>query len=404
MSDIPQSPQRRHEILVVSHYFDQHGGGIERTARRLIDELSLDAEWHFSWAASHVQEEAKERDDQRKEETLLPMACSNLLERLSGMPWPIWKPKSLKKLKAAILRADVIWMHDALYMGNIYTYLVARRAKKPIVITQHIGTVPYRNLIPRYLMRLADRLFTRPILKRVDQVIFVSDRVAEVYNRTIAFQTPVMVIPNGVDADIFYPVDAEQRRALRAQFALRDDQPVIMFSGRFIQKKGLAVIKRLTELLPTWRFWLAGHGPINPESWFGTNVHVFKGRQGASLAELYRTADLFVLPSYGEGFPLVIQEAMACGLPVVCSPVTAAGSLLAKPFLLTAAVNPSAPLETAAIWAKRLHAQKDYLPLPECNQDLAAAAHYFWSWPKIAACYADIFRDVLKKKTLPKRR
>ena len=69
--------------------------------------------------------------------------------------------------------------------------------------------------------------------------------------------------------------------------------------------------------LPDWRFWMAGFGPIDPDKWLLPNVHVLKNRKGQSLAELYQAADLLLIPSYGEGFPLVIQEAMACGLPVI---------------------------------------------------------------------------------------
>ncbi len=424
MTETTSNSQRRREIVVVSHYFDRHGGGIERAVRHLLDELVTMGDFHFTWIASdeggalpksrlNPDEAAPNPADETNtaesapdeiksaavsELTLLPMKNWNFLERFCGVPWPVWGWKSLMRMRAAIRHADLVWLHDALYMGNIAAFRMAQTAKKPTVLTQHIGTIPYRNPLLRGLMRLGDRLFTRRMLTRARQTVFISDRIAEAYHRQLIFKTPVMIVPNGVDPEVFSPAPAEQRWQLRARFALRDDQPILLFVGRFIEKKGLPVIRCLAELLPDWRFWLAGQGPIDPESWYQPNVHVFHDRSGASLAELYRAADFLILPSFGEGFPLVIQEAMACGLPVMCSPTTAAGSLLARSFLLTATVDPSSPERTAAIWAKRLKAQREFLPLARLNQDLANAAHYFWSWPKIASCYATIFNDLCGRR------
>jgi glycosyltransferase involved in cell wall biosynthesis len=65
-----------------------------------------------------------------------------------------------------------------------------------------------------------------------------------------------------------------------------------------------------------WAF--AGWGRCDPDGWSLPNVSVHRGRSGKELASLYRAADLLVLPSKSEGFPLVVQEALACGLQPVC--------------------------------------------------------------------------------------
>ena len=67
---------------------------------------------------------------------------------------------------------------------------------------------------------------------------------------------------------------------------------------------------------------MAGDGPIQPNSWGLPNVHDLGPQKQADLAELYRSVDLLILPSVGEGYPLVIQEAMACGLPAICGTPT----------------------------------------------------------------------------------
>ena len=109
-----------------------------------------------------------------------------------------------------------------------------------------------------------------------------------------------------------------------ASLGLPVDRPVALFVGRFVEKKGLHLIERLARRRPDLTFALAGWGPIDPTGWRLPNVHVLSDLQGETLVPLYQSSDVFVLPSVGEGWPLVLQEALACGLPVICGQETAA--------------------------------------------------------------------------------
>jgi len=377
-------------VLMVSHYFSGHGGGIEQVAGRLAHEISACSDCRFIWAASDV-----DRRDERSPVKFLPMRAFNALESMIGVPWPVWGPRSLKMLRGAVSAVDAVWLHDTLYPGNMLAFLWARRMRKPVVITQHIGPVPYRNLLLRNAMALADRLISIPMLKAAEQTVFISDRVAEDYYARASFKRPVKVIPNGVDHRVFHLPPREKRRYLREQFSLKGSQPVLLFVGRFVEKKGLGVIRKLASMMPEIRFWLAGKGPIDPARWMLPNVHVFRDRSGPSLAELYQAADLLILPSYGEGFPLVIQEAMSCGLPVMCSSRTAAGSFAAKPLINIAEVWPEDASKTASEWLRKLKDISSFLPLKEGRAELSDFAQNNWDWKAIANVYARIFDGLL---------
>ncbi len=387
-------PKRCREVLVVSHYYAAHGGGIERVVNNLIVEISIVGNFRFTWVASNC-----DLPPTIPGQVMQPMRVLNFLERMCGLPLPLWGPRSLWRLKRAVAASDIVWLHDTLYMGNISAFIMARWMKKPVLITQHIGPITYRNAALRWIMKCADRYITHKMLKLANQVNFISDAVAEHYYRAISFKTPVKIIPNGVDIDIFQPVLPEKRQVLRDQFALRRDQPVLLFVGRFVERKGLSVIRHLAESLPEWRFWLVGRGPIDPNQWRLPNIHVFKDRADATLAELYQAADMLILPSYGEGFPLVIQEAMACGLPVLCSPSVAAGSQIASPYLLTASVDPQNVKHTAQLWTKKLMTQRPLLPLKQAKWDLANFVQDFWLWSRIGGYYDDLLQTMCKRTT-----
>ena len=304
----------RGRILTVSNFFDSHRGGLEIVAGRLARELAARG-FEVTWLASNA--------------TPAPVGCAakgvktvsfgawNIAERRLGVPWPLLSPAAVARLWREVRAADAVLLHDSLYMTSIVTFLAAKASGTPLAIIQHIGAVPYRSAFLRGLMALANRLVARPLLSGAGQVIFISQFV-RTYFASLRFRRPPRLIFNGVDTEVFRPADATAREAARAWFGFVDGERVALFAGRFVEKKGVALLGETARRRPDLTFAFAGWGLIDPASWGLPNVRVFSDLAGPSLAELYRASDVFVLPSQGEGFPLVVQEALACGLPVVC--------------------------------------------------------------------------------------
>jgi glycosyltransferase involved in cell wall biosynthesis len=124
----------------------------------------------------------------------------------------------------------------------------------------------------------------------------------------------------GVDIQRFHPPTREERLEQRSLLQLTDDEVVIGFVGRITADKGVAELIRATEIVhdrwPNARLVLIG--PIEDstfsslcESWI-THIDFID-----NPAPFYWAFDLFSLPSYREGFPIAVLEAMASGLPIV---------------------------------------------------------------------------------------
>jgi glycosyltransferase involved in cell wall biosynthesis len=297
------------KLLTVSNFFDSHRGGLEIVAGRLARELSARG-FEVTWLAS----------DTTPAPADAPLRCVaaqvwNVAERRLGVPWPVLSPGSIAALWREVKAADAVLLHDALYMASVVTFLAAKAHRRPLVIIQHIGQIPYRSPVLRGLMALANRLVAAPVLSGASQVVFISEFVRTYFGR-LRLRAPPRLVFNGVDTEVFRPACGGERAAARARFGLAG--PTALFVGRFVEKKGVEILRRAAAARPDVTFAFAGWGVIDPAAWGLANVRVFSELAGAGLAELYRAADVFVLPSQGEGFPLVVQEALACGLPVVC--------------------------------------------------------------------------------------
>lgn len=296
----------RPRVLQVSAFFPAHGGGIEVVAGELAAALAgQGASVH--WMAGGQAGETPPATSPLLRIT--PARTWDPLERRIGLPMPLWGLRSLWQLWRAVGTADVVQVHDYLYHPTLCAVLFARCRGKACVITQHIGEIPLRSAAARWLLGTLNRTLGRWVLGSAQQVVFIARPVQRYFEQFVRFRTAPQLVPNGVDHEQFRPGP----RTPHPRGWTR-----LLFVGRFVEKKGLPALRQCLEL-PSACWTFVGTGPIVPADHPSDHVDL-PGRLGrAEVARHFRQADLFVLPSTGEGFPLVVQEALACGTPVLVS-------------------------------------------------------------------------------------
>ena len=385
-------------VLMGTAYFDNHRGGIEIVAGTLARELrGLGA--NVRWLASDAMPSPAVNTGSG---VPCPIAAWNITERRLGVPMPLPGPAGLATICREVKACDVVHLHDSLYLTNVAAMLAAGRYGKPVVLTQHIAAVPYSSALLRGVMRAANALIARPMLKTADQVVFISKSVLGHFAE-VPYKAQPRLIFNGVDAEIFHlPSPGFNRNAARAVFGLPAEARVVLFVGRFVEKKGLHLIERLARKRSDLVFALAGWGPIDPRRWGLTNVHILTGLQGPSLVPLYQASDVLALPSIGEGLPLVIQEALACGLPVICGTETTTADPGAAALIEGVDVEGADPEVLVRGIANRIDS---VLAANSGTQGAAAAearhayvsAHY--SWSEAAKAYLSIMTRLVERQS-----
>ena len=373
-------------VLLVSHYFSEHGGGVEIVARELAVRLArrgVSITWAASSPAPTCHDEAI---------SYLPMKAWNGTERRLGFPYPLWGPTGLAHLARAVQQSDLVHLHDCLYQGNAVALLRARLAGKPIVVTQHVGQVPYHQALLRGLLATANRTLGRMVLGGATQTVFISRKVLDYFRPIVRFRREPLWIPNGVNAETFCPVSAAERNQLRRQFGWQDEHPTILFVGRFVEKKGLAHLRRLAQQFGEIRWVLVGWGPEDPSQWRLPNVQSLGRIDHAALPSYYRAADLLILPSVGEGFPLVVQEALACGTPTLISDDTALG----LPGIETVALVSSLQEEALAAAVREFLQRREPWDQLRCRSAEYARQ---WNWDECASRYAALFDRLMRQET-----
>jgi glycosyltransferase involved in cell wall biosynthesis len=237
-----------------------------------------------------------------------------------------------------------------------------------------------------FLLRVWKPLVLGPILRRASAVaVFTSEQSSAIVSKYRIDDSRIRIVPNGVDEAFFWDRERDMSRI-----------PRLLFVGRLSVQKNLNfLLQALDGISERFETTLVGSGELEHElkemalDLRLKNVRFYGRADGTELLNLYRDADVFVLPSEREGMPLVLLEAMAAGLPIVATNVPGNRAVVVpgENGLLVPVDNPAKMRE--ALLALTSDPVR-YRAMSTASRRLAAGH----SWQTIAAQFERVYLDV----------
>ncbi len=303
-------------IALVSDWYYPKIGGVATHMHHLA--LKLKERGHDVTIVTNSRETRKEMELNKQGIGLL---------KIPGVVSPIldvnitYSLKSTRELNEFLGDFDVIHSHHAFTPLALKAAKAGRRMGKATVLTTHSISFAHES-------RLWETLgLTFPIfsnyLRYPHRIIAVS-KAAKAFIEHFT-DTPVEIIPNGVDDTVFTP--SKKKEKIKEKFEI--DGKVVLYVSRMSYRKGPHVLLNAFSQIEEAALVMVGSGEMLPFLRAQAKFLRIEDRvkfvgyvKNEVLPEIFRMADVFVLPSItAEAFGIVILEAMASGLPVVATDV-----------------------------------------------------------------------------------
>ncbi len=310
---------------------------------------------------------------------------------MSLAPWLLYQAsaRALRRLLAEGRGFDLIDAHY-FYPDGVAAVWLGRRFHLPVVVTARGSDVTQlpNHAVPRKLLRQA--------INDADGMIAVSAALKAALVGLGAAPEAVEVLRNGVDTALFRPAD---RAAARSTLGLT--RPTLISVGLLVERKGHHRVIEAMRLLPDHELLILGEGPergrlegLIAKRELGGRVRLLGSRPHAELALFYSAADALVLASSREGWANVLLEAMACGTPVVASPIPGNPEVVQSPE--AGVIAPENSPDGIAAGVRALFAG---------SRDRAATRAYAerFSWDATTQGQIALFRRVLAAGAEPRR-
>lgn len=242
--------------------------------------------------------------------------------------------------------ADIINFHNL--HGNYFNYLAIPllTSQKPAVFTLHdmwsftghcaysydcdrwkigCGKCPYPEIYPgvprdntRQEWKLKNWVYNRSNLT----IVTLSNWLTEQVKQSMLSQFPIYQIPNGIDTEIYQPLDSEKCRYV---LGIPNNKKVLMFAALSLKdsrKGGDLLVEALSNLPTSLKeetvlLILGDSGEAISEAVGIPTINLGYVSSDRLKSIAYSAADLFIFPTRADNLPLVLQESMTCGTPMV---------------------------------------------------------------------------------------
>lgn len=247
-----------------------------------------------------------------------------------------------RQLHALMRKIPFDLVHCHTPMGAVMTRLTAHATHtSPVIYTAH-GFHFYKGASPIYW--LCYYPMERFLSRYTDQLLCINQEDYRCAKKTFHSKYINYIPGVGIDLTQIPEHDEAFLAKKRAELGLPADQIMILSSGELIKRKNHETAIRTIAWLqdqkyintpdsPHVHYVICGHGKLEHElkqlvQRLGISEIVTFAGYRKDMLDIYPIADIFLFPSYQEGLPMSLLEAMACGLPVVCSDIRGCRDLM----------------------------------------------------------------------------
>lgn len=241
--------------------------------------------------------------------------------------WPGYSSALARAVRQQVANFDIIHIHEIWHHPHFAAYKAAKFARKYFIVTIHGALEPWCLNHKAFKKIIYSNLIQKRILREAAGIHAITEEEIKNISNFVDNKN-IFLVPNGLNLEEFKNLPDKER--FENLYPVVKGKKIILFLGRLHPKKGLDLLAKAfgTILKNKDDIELVIAGPDNIDysdqiikilkAENAINNTTFTGMlTGNEKLAALSAADIFVLPSYSEGFSISVLEAMACGLPVV---------------------------------------------------------------------------------------